>query len=143
MSNVKRGDRTEPVVTRKLRHNETIEEQADGSVLSVIRKDPTTFFCEKTGETLTRPSSDARTSRVDMKDDRAGGAEPWTLNFMGPCEERATVIEQEEALAEVEAEARKKFEAERDAKRPVNPIRARDDAKKAATKKKAGKKGEE
>lgn len=140
MSNVKRGNRAAAISDRPLRVGETIEQQPDGSVLSVIRKIPTTFFNEKTGETIERPSSDARTSRVDMPNDFADGVEPWYLKHMIPCEEREAVIAEQEELKEVEAAARKEFEEKRDAARPINPIRAKAEAMAATAKKTKGSK---
>ena len=141
MSNVKRGERAVNSGARPLKVGETIEEQKDGSVLSVIKREPRTAVDPKTGEVREIPTSDARTSRVDMPDDRAGGAEPWYLKHMIPCAERAEVVAREEEEAEVVEAARKKFEEERDAKRPVNPIRAQADALDAAKKKASKKKG--
>lgn len=133
MSNVKRGDRAEANPDRPLRRNETIEEQKDGSVLSVVLKEPRTVTDPKTGEERVMPSSDATTSRVDMPGDRDKG-DPWYLKHMVPCKQREEVLALEAGAKEAEAEARAKFEAERDAQRPVNPIRARVVKKKAKVK---------
>ncbi len=137
MSNVKRGERAVNDGDRPLKFDEKIVEQEDGSVLSVIPKPPREFFDEKTGEVILRPTSDARTSRVDMPGDRADGLKPWYLKHMIPCAARAQNVAREAEAVEVEAEARKAFEAKRDAKRPINPIRVAADKKAKAEKKAA------
>jgi len=132
MSNVKRGDRATFNGDRPLKHNEKIVEQADGSVLSVITRDPTIFVDDRTGEEFIRPSSDARTSRVDIPGDRENGNVPWYIKHMIPSEERTQYLEDQAAAKRVETDAREAFEKERAEKRSraniVNPIRAREEA---------------